>query len=167
MRHPVNVLVLCTGNSARSILAEALFHHLGGVRVRAFSAGSTPAGQVNPFALDVLGEAGLPMPDARSKSWNEFAGSDAPEMDVVITVCDNAANETCPVWPGAPVRVHWGFPDPAAVTGSDEDKRNAFYQTLRAIRTPVEAFLKLQFESMKPGDLQARLRDFAPTEKGI
>ena len=163
MSDPLNILVLCTGNSARSILAEALFNHLGGGRVRAFSAGSQPAGRVNPFALQVLGEDGIVPADPRSKSWDEFAAPDAPRMHVVITVCDNAANEVCPVWPGAPVSVHWGLPDPAAAMGNDEEKRQAFRDTMAAIRVPVEAFLSLSFEGMTPDNMKARLQDMAPT----
>lgn len=135
------VLILCTGNSARSIMAEAYINQAGNGAWRAYSAGSQPTGAPNPFALSTLSEAGVPAGEARSKSWDEFAGPGAPAMDVVITVCDNAANETCPVWPGAPRTLHWPFPDPAAVDGSDADKALAFREVFAAIRAKADAFL--------------------------
>ena len=141
-----NVLILCTGNSARSIMAEACLGFAGKGRYRSFSAGSTPAGRVNPFAIEILQAEGIPLPDdLRSKSWDEFAGPDAPQMDIVITVCDNAAreiNEVCPVWPGAPVSLHWPFPDPAAVSGSDEAKRAAFREVFQQIKAAVDDFVQ-------------------------
>ena len=135
------VLILCTGNSARSIMAEAYINQAGNGAWRAYSAGSQPTGAPNPFALSTLSEAGVSAGEARSKSWDEFAGPGAPAMDVVITVCDNAADETCPVWPGAPRTLHWPFPDPAAVDGSDAEKALAFREVFAAIRAKADAFL--------------------------
>src|SRR5439155_24920193 len=126
MQKPYNVLFVCTGNSARSIMAEVIANHLGGGRFRAFSAGSRPNCHVNPWAVDTLRNARMPTDDLRSKRWDEFAAPDAVQLDFVITVCDNAAGESCPVWRGIPATAHWGIPDPAAVTGSDEEKRSAF-----------------------------------------
>ena len=162
MGSPLSILVLCTGNSARSILAEALLNHLGKGRVRAFSAGSKPTGRVNPFALTVLAEAGISVENPRSKSWDEFSGPDAPKMDVVVTVCDNAANETCPIWPGVPVQVHWGFPDPAAAEGTDEEKADAFRSVMGMIRPRVEAMLALDLEVLAAKDMKAALQALAP-----
>ncbi|MDE3063689.1 MAG: arsenate reductase ArsC [Acidobacteriota bacterium] len=153
-----NILVLCTGNSARSIMGEALFNILGAGRFRAFSAGSHPAGRVNPFAIEQVRGLGYPVEHLRSKSWDEFAGPGSPEMDFVITVCDNAAGEICPVWPGHPVTAHWGFPDPAAVEGSDDDKRVAFVRTLHQIRNRVQLFLALPVETLDRMALESRVR---------
>ncbi|MCC6879988.1 MAG: arsenate reductase ArsC, partial [Rhodocyclaceae bacterium] len=155
--HPWNILVLCTGNSARSILAEALFNALGGGRVRAFSAGSRPAGKVNPFALELLEEQGLDTAGLRSKSWDEFAAPGAPELDLVVTVCGNAAGETCPVWPGNFLRAHWGVDDPAAAEGSDEDKRAAFMKAYALLAERILTFLSLSFETMDRAELQKHL----------
>jgi protein-tyrosine-phosphatase len=138
-----SVLFLCTGNSARSILAEAYLNHAGRGRFRAYSAGSHPGGKVNPFALELLRERGLPTSAARSKSWDEFAGAGAPRMDFIFTVCDSAAAEVCPIWPGHPVTAHWGVPDPAAVEGSDEEKRRAFREAFAALSRRVDLFLGL------------------------
>lgn len=154
---PWNILVLCTGNSARSILAEALFNALGGGRVRAFSAGSKPAGKVNPFALELLEAQGLDAAGLRSKSWDEFAAPGAPELDLVVTVCGNAANETCPVWPGNFLRAHWGVDDPAAAEGSDDDKRAAFMKAYAALAERILMFLSLSFETMDRAELQQHL----------
>jgi arsenate reductase len=154
---PWNILVLCTGNSARSILAEALFNALGGGRVRAFSAGSRPAGQVNPFALELLEAQGLDTAGLRSKRWDEFAAPVAPALDLVVTVCGNAANETCPVWPGNFLRAHWGVDDPAAVQGSDDDKRAAFMKAYALLAERILTFLSLSFETMDRAELQRHL----------
>ncbi len=158
MQRPFNVLVLCTGNSARSILGEALFNMLGAGRFQAYSAGSHPAGRVNPFALELLAEMGYPVEALRSKSWDEFAQPGSPQMDFIVTVCDNAAGEVCPVWPGRPVTAHWGFPDPAAVQGSDAEKRAAFKRTLGQIRRRVELFLSLPLETMERIAVEDRMR---------
>lgn len=154
---PWNILVLCTGNSARSILAEALFNALGGGRVRAWSAGSRPAGQVNPFALALLDEQGLDTAGLRSKSWDEFAAPGAPALDLVVTVCGNAANETCPVWPGNFLRAHWGVDDPAAVAGGDEEKCAAFMKAYALLAERILTFLSLSFETMDRAELQRHL----------
>lgn len=138
-----NLLFLCTGNSARSILAEGLTNHLGKGRFRAYSAGSHPAGRVNPFALAVLEHYHLPTDGYRSKSWDEFAREDAPRMDFVLTVCDNAAGEVCPVWPGQPMTAHWGVPDPAAVEGSEEERMHAFTDTALILRRRIELLTSL------------------------
>ena len=154
---PWNILVLCTGNSARSILAEALFNALGGGRVRAFSAGSKPAGQVNPFALELLEAQGLETAGLRSKNWDEFAAPGAPALDLVVTVCGNAANEVCPVWPGDYLRAHWGVDDPAAVDGSDDDRRAAFMKAYALLAERILTFLSLSFETMDRAELQQHL----------
>jgi arsenate reductase (thioredoxin) len=138
-----NVLFLCTGNSARSILAERLIDHLGRGRFKGFSAGSHPAGTVNPFALDILRRLGLPIVHLRSKNWDEFAVPDAPRMDFVFTVCDSAAGEVCPIWPGQPMTAHWGIEDPAAVGGCDDDKRRAFHNALNALNHRISLFTSL------------------------
>lgn len=143
-----NVLVLCTGNSARSIMAEALINTIGKGKFRAYSAGSHPAGAVNPFAIEQARQAGYTADDLRSKGWDEFAGPNAPHMDFVITVCDNAAGEVCPVWPGHPVTAHWGFEDPAKVEGSDEEKRHAFAKVGRQISTRVQLFCALPIDRL-------------------
>jgi len=135
MADPVyNVLFLCTGNSARSILAESLLNNLGKGRFRAFSAGSHPAGRVNPFALALLEKNHFPTGELRSKPWDEFAQADAPRLDFVITVCDKAAGEVCPVWPGQPMSAHWGIPDPAAAEGGDDHKRHAFVDAMNQMQ---------------------------------
>lgn len=154
---PLNVLILCTGNSARSILAEALMMREGKGLFRAFSAGSQPTGAPNPFAIQLLQREGFDTAFARSKSWDEFASPDAPKMDIVITVCDSAAAETCPYWPGAPISVHWGLPDPAAVQGSDAEKAQAFAATYAALQHRVQAFAALPLDALDKQALQARL----------
>ena len=143
-----SVLFLCTGNSARSILAEAYLNQAARGRFRGYSAGSHPAGRVNPFALELLRETGLPTAGARSKSWDEFARPDAPKIDFVVTVCDSAAAEVCPVWPGHPVKAHWGVPDPAAVEGTDEQKRHAFKDALTTLSRRIDLFLALPVEKL-------------------
>jgi arsenate reductase (thioredoxin) len=144
-----NVLFLCTGNSARSILAEAYLNSQGRGRFRAYSAGSRPGGRVNPFALELLANNGMDTAELRSKSWDEFALPGAPRMDFVFTVCDSAAAEPCPFWPGQPVTAHWGVPDPAAVEGSDEDKRRAFLMSFRTLSTRINLMLNLPFEKLE------------------
>lgn len=143
-----NVLFLCTGNSARSIIAEALLRHWGRERFRAFSAGSYPKGAVHPYALDLLRSLAMPMEGLRSKSWSEFASGGAPPMDFIFTVCDQAAGEVCPIWPGNPMTAHWGVPDPAAVEGSETDKRNAFRSTLRALDNRIKLFTSLSIPAL-------------------
>ncbi len=143
-----NVLFLCTGNTARSILAEGILRQVGAGRFRAFSAGSQPKGTVNPFALKVLAAHEINVQGLRCKSWDEFGASDAPQIDFVITVCDNAAGETCPVWPGQPISAHWGIEDPAAVEGTDIEKERAFEQAYRYLSRRIEAFAALPVESL-------------------
>ena len=152
-----NVLFLCTGNSARSILAEALLNRDGAGRFRAFSAGSFPKGAVHPMALQVLREQGLPAEGFRSKSWDEFAAPGAPKIHYIITVCDNAAGETCPIWPGKPITAHWGIEDPAAVEG--EGQNDAFILALRRLESRIAAFLALPAGEMEEVTLQGRLRE--------
>ena len=142
-----NVLVLCTGNSARSILGEALFNHLGGGRIRAFSAGSQPSGTVNPVALETLQKHGVPLPEARSKSWDEFAAPDAPQLDFIFTVCASAAGEACPIWPGHPATAHWGINDPAHVEPLAA-RRAAFETAYQQLEKRITAFIKLPLETM-------------------
>lgn len=143
-----NVLVLCTGNSARSIMGEGLINLLGRGRFRAYSAGSHPTGKVNPLALEMLQSAGYETSGMRSKSWDEFARPDSPNMDFVFTVCDKAAGEVCPIWPGHPMTAHWGFADPAAVQGTEEQKRQAFQTVFRQIMCRVRAFVNLPLDKL-------------------
>jgi arsenate reductase len=157
-----DVLFLCTGNSARSILAEALLGKLGAPRFRAFSAGSKPVGRVNPFAERELRTMGVDPAGFRSKSWDEFAAPGAPALDIVITVCDNAAGEVCPVWPGQPVTAHWGFPDPAAVEGDEAAKQRAFAQVAHQLRTRIQLLLSLPVDGIDRLALQDRLRAIGP-----
>jgi arsenate reductase len=138
-----NILVLCTGNSARSIMAEALFNTLGKGRFKAYSAGSYPTGKVHPIAIETVALLGYPVNYLRSKSWDEFATPDAPQMDFIFTVCDKAAGEVCPVWLGKPITAHWGFEDPAAITGSDEQKRREFQKIFRYMTNRVNLFINL------------------------
>ena len=154
---PFNVLFLCTGNSARSIMAEALLNALGRGRFHAFSAGSHPRGEVHPLALDMLKRAGISTSGFRSKSWDEFSRPDAPRLDFVFTVCDNAANEVCPVWPGQPMTAHWGLEDPAAATGSEEEQRRAFNLAFRALDARLRIFTSLRTEALDRLSLQREL----------
>ena len=159
-----NALFLCTGNSARSILAEAILRNLGAGRFQAFSAGSQPNGEVHPFAIEPLRNLKLDTSFARSKSWNEFAAPGAPKMDFVFTVCDNAANESCPVWPGQPMTAHWGIPDPAAAEGTDAEKHLAFADAYRQLSNRILAFLSLPLASIDRMSLQSRLREIGELE---
>lgn len=154
-----NVLFLCTGNTARSVLAEGILRKEGAGRFAAFSAGSQPKGTVNPFALKVLGAFGYPADGYHSKSWEEFAGPDAPKMDFIFTVCDSAAGEACPVWPGHPATAHWGIEDPAAVEGSDIEKERAFNDAFRFMRNRIAAFVALPLASLDALALKSRLQD--------
>jgi arsenate reductase (thioredoxin) len=154
---PFNVLFLCTGNSARSILAEAILNRIGGDRFRAYSAGSHPKGAVNPAALKLLAGMGHPTADLRSKPWDEFAGTEAPPLDFVFTVCDNAAGEVCPIWPGQPMTAHWGVPDPAAVEGSEAEVALAFADAYRVLNNRVGLFANLPIASLTRLSLQHRL----------
>ncbi len=157
-----NVLILCTHNSARSVLAEGMLNHWAqrlGKDVRAYSAGSAPSGRLNPFALEVLDQAGVDTAGCRSKSWDEFTAPGAPEMRLVITVCDSAAAETCPYWPGSPVKVHWGYPDPSNAPGGDEGKRQAFELTRQAIGYRMLQLLQLPLETMGNAELQKALAE--------
>ncbi|PZQ18378.1 MAG: protein-tyrosine-phosphatase [Rhodanobacter denitrificans] len=153
-----HVLFICTGNSARSILAEALLNDLGKGRFKAYSAGSYPKGFVHPLALATIERLQLPAADYRSKSWDEFAAPGAPPLDFIFTVCDNAAGEVCPIWPGQPVTAHWGIPDPAAVEGSDEQQRKAFIDAAMTLRRRIELFLSLPLERLDALSLQRELR---------
>ena len=159
---PFNVLVLCTGNSARSILGEAILNRLGAGRFQAYSAGSQPRGAIHPGSVAVLKSEGYEVEDLRSKSWDEFAAPDAPVIDLVVTVCDNAANEVCPVWPGAPVQVHWGFDDPAAVEGNQARQQAAFQETFDLIKSQIEKFVALPVEDLTLEELRQAVQDIAP-----
>jgi arsenate reductase (thioredoxin) len=158
---PYNVLFLCTGNSARSILAEVVLNAEGKGRFRAYSAGSFPKGAVHPFALALLKQLGLPTDGLRSKSWDEFVTS--PPMDFIFTVCDNAAGEVCPVWPGHPVTAHWGMPDPAAAEGNEGEKMQAFRDCLRMLSNRIRVFAELPFEKLDRMKLKAQLDDIGRT----
>lgn len=154
-----HVLFVCTGNSARSVLAEALMNHLGQGRFRAFSAGSTPTGKVNPLTLQTLAHLRLPTDGYRSKSWAEFSTDDAPKLDFVFTVCDKAAGEACPVWPGQPVSAHWGMPDPASAEGSDETRLKAFLEAGYLLKRRIELMLALPHSTLDRMSLQHAVRD--------
>lgn len=153
----MNLLVLCTGNSARSILLESIFNHHSGGRLTAFSAGSNPVGKVHPAALELLSQKGYPTNGLRSKSWDEFTQPDAPKMDFVITVCGNARDETCPLWPGAPVKGHWGIADPAAINTSPNATKAAFEVAFSVLEARAKGWLRLQFEGMGPGERQTHI----------
>jgi len=159
-----NVLFLCTGNSARSILCEAYLNFVGAGRFKAYSAGSRPAGRVNPLALETLKTARVPFVAARSKSWGEFARADAPEMHFVITVCDQAAGEICPVWPGQPINAHWSYSDPAAFVGPDVEARARFLDVFRQIRTRIDIFAALPFEKLDRLALKKKMDEIGRTK---
>lgn len=159
----MNALFLCTGNSARSILAEAYLNSAGKGRFTAHSAGSHPAGKVNPFALELLQKNRLPTAGLRSKNWDEFARSGAPKLDFVFTVCDNAAGETCPVWPGQPITAHWGVADPAAVQGTDAEKRKAFLRAFTELSVRINLLLALPIDKLDRLVLQKKLNDIGRT----
>lgn len=161
---PLNVLFLCTHNSARSIIAECIMNRLGGTRFKGFSAGSHPSGRVHPYALELLQRLNYDVSKLRSKSWEEFAAQGAPELDFVFTVCDDAANEVCPVWPGQPMSAHWGMPDPSAVEGSESEKRFAFADTHRMMYQRIGIFTNLPLESLDKLSLQRRLDEIGKSK---
>jgi arsenate reductase len=156
---PYNVLFLCTGNSARSVMAEALLNHWGKGRFHAYSAGSQPKGQIHPLTLETLKRSHLPTEGLRSKSWTEFSGPDAPPLDFVFTVCGNAAQEQCPYWAGQPMTAHWGVDDPAAAEGSQDEQRRAFQRSLRELDARIKLFTSLRIESLDRLALQKRLQE--------
>ena len=163
---PYNVLFLCTGNSARSILAEVMLNAMGGQRFRAYSAGSRPKGEVNPHALRLLAKNRLPTEGLRSKSWDEFAAPGAPSLHFVFTVCDDAAGEVCPIWPGQPVSAHWGIPDPAAATGTDAEIDRAFFRAYEQLHRRISLFTRLRLEQLDRIALQKRLDDIGRPSDG-
>ena len=160
-----NVPFLCTGNSARSIMAEAILNRAGTGRFKAYSAGSMPRGDIHPYSADLLRNQSYALAGLRSESWEEFSAPEAPVMDFVFTVCDGAANETCPVWPGQPMTAHWGVPDPAAAEGSEAEKRFAFADTFRMLNTRIEVFINLPIQRLDKLALQKRLGDIGNTTK--
>lgn len=170
-RSPLNVLFLCTGNSARSILAEAILNRLGAGKFRGYSAGSHPAGEVNPLALHLLRKASYDVSKLRSKSWDEFAAPGAPKLDFVFTVCDDAANEICPIWPGQPMSAHWGLPDPVKAQGTEAERNLAFADTMRMLTQRIDIFVNLPFDRLSKLSLQeqldeiGRMRRKAPSEQ--
>lgn len=170
-RPPLNVLFLCTGNSARSILAEAILNRLGAGKFRGYSAGSHPAGEVNPLALHLLRKASYDVSKLRSKSWDEFAAPGAPKLDFVFTVCDDAANEICPIWPGQPMSAHWGLPDPVKAQGTEAERNLAFADTMRMLTQRIDIFVNLPFDRLSKLSLQeqldeiGRMRRKAPSEQ--
>lgn len=159
-----NVLMLCTGNSARSIMAEALINSMGNGRFKAYSAGSHPTGKVNPFAVDRVQSINCPTENLRSKNWDEFVLPNAPRMDFIITVCDNAAGEMCPVWPGQPISAHWGFEDPAAVEGTNDQRRRAFDVTFRHIMKRVRLFVNLPLKMLDQTAIKRELADIGKAD---
>jgi len=161
-----NVLFLCTGNSARSILAESILNHWGKGRFKGWSAGSHPKGAVHPMALDLLRQLGLPHAGLRSKSWDEFAAPGAPEMDYVFTVCDDAAGEICPIWPGHPVTAHWGVPDPAAVQGAEAARMLAFRDAFRMLERRIQLFLALRLKDLSRADAERKLAEIGRLRDG-
>ena len=161
---PLNVLFLCTHNSARSIIAECIMNRLGAGKFKGFSAGSQPSGKVNPYALDLLHRLNYVVTGLLSKSWEEFAAPGAPQMDFVFTVCDSAASETCPVWPGQPMSAHWGVPDPSAITGSEAERRFAFADTHRMLYQRIGIFTNLPLASLDKLSLQKHLDDIGRTK---
>lgn len=161
---PLNVLFLCTHNSARSIIAECIVNRLGAGRFKGYSAGSQPSGRVHPYALELLRNLNYDVSSLRSKSWEEFSGADAPRLDFVFTVCDNAANEVCPVWPGQPMTAHWGVADPSAVQGSESERRFAFADTHRMLHQRIAIFTSLPLASLDRMSLQRRLDDIGRTQ---
>jgi len=156
---PYHVLFLCTGNSARSILAEVMMNHLGQGKFTAYSAGSHPKGSVHPLTLETLQSLHLPIEGLRSKSWHEFTRADAPKLDFVLTVCDDAAGEVCPVWPGRPMTAHWGIPDPTAFEGTKDEQRQQFDQAALMLRRRIELFVSLPLEKLDEMTLQAKLKE--------
>jgi protein-tyrosine-phosphatase len=156
---PFNVLFLCTHNSARSVIAECIMNRVGAGRFKAYSAGSQPSGKIHPFALDLLAKLNYDTSGLRSKSWEEFAQAGAPELDFVFTVCDDAANEVCPVWPGQPMTAHWGLPDPSAATGNEAERRLVFADTYRMLNQRIGIFVNLPIRSLDSLSLQRRLDD--------
>ena len=154
---PYNVLFLCTGNSARSIMAEVMLHRLGQGRCIAYSAGSHPKGMVHPLALETMQSMGLPIDGLRSKSWEEFARPDAPPLDMIVTVCDDAAGEVCPIWPGTPMTAHWGVEDPAAFQGTENAQREKFREVALLLRQRIEHFLRLPLATLDRRTMQAKL----------
>jgi len=156
---PFNVLFLCTGNSARSIMSEVMMNAMGAPRFRAFSAGSHPTGKVNAFAIELLRKNRLPTDGLRSKRWDEFARPGAPKLDFVFTVCDSAAGEACPIWPGQPITAYWGVPDPAAVEGTDDEKRRAFFKAFSTLQNRIQLFLNLPLAKLDRVALKNRLKE--------
>ncbi len=159
MQQPLNVLFLCTGNSARSIMSEVMMNAMGAPHFKGFSAGSHPTGKVNPFAVELLQKNRLPVEGLRSKSWDEFARAGAPKLDFVFTVCDSAAGEACPIWPGQPISAHWGVEDPAAVEGDDEAKRKAFFHAYKRLQSRIQLFLGLPLAKLDRLALTRRLQE--------
>ena len=163
-RHPFNVLFLCTGNSARSIMAEAILNREGHGKFRAFSGGSHPKGRIHPYAVDLLRKLNYDVSGFRSKSWTEFARPEAPKLDFVFTVCDDAAKEVCPVWPGQPMTAHWGIPDPAAATGNEAEIRLAFAEAFRMLNNRISIFISLPIRSLDKLALQKQLDSIGKTK---